>query len=176
MQTLIGLIEKIIIHPFINQAKGIASHDYGFFILLAIFIIIVIALNKLKNRKKISLVLNLISMFVFILMLLVGYYDFGPAIKKFLQTTPQKQENTTTPTTTTTKKTPGTNVIPKQTTPTYTAPKKLYYTVSCYSCWNEVCPRDGYSYGGYDYGNYYYYYNMCKACNCNSFKAVSFWK
>jgi len=118
-------------------------------------------------------VFTVVCLSLVVLIIGVCYIRFSPAVSDFLKTDTSSE---TTPSDTTT--TPGTTTTQPATTTTttYEAPKRLYYYCSCSGCWAEGCPRDGYSYGGYDSYYYYYYHSLCQACKCNSLNAGSFWK
>jgi hypothetical protein len=123
-----------------------------------------------KSRELLSKIFNAISVITILLIMIVGYFRFETQIKDFFSV-----DTTTTPTDT--KTIPGTTTTPtQQTTPTYEAPKQLYYSISCYGCWADGCPRDGYNYSGYDATYYNYYDNACHLCSCNSINGRSFWK
>jgi len=165
--------------------KFLASDITWFIVLIVIFIVLVNVKSAIEKRnlteKKIKSrilpkAINFFTFIIVLLLLFVGYVRFSPAIIDFFKvdTTPSPTTPTTQPTTPTT---PGTKTVPTQpSTPTYQAPKQMYYAISCYGCWVEGCPRDGYSYSGYDSYYYTYYTALCKACNCNSLNGRSFWK
>jgi len=121
-------------------------------------------------------VLTLVCLSLVVLIIGVCYVRFSPAVSDFLKVDTTVETQTDPTTTTTTPSTPTTQPTTTTTTTTYEAPKRLYYYCSCSGCWAEGCPRDGYSYGGYDSYYYYYYHSLCQACKCNSLNAGSFWK
>ena len=160
--------------PAMAVVKLFESEPSGIYILLAVFIVLASVRPRLKMRI-LPRIIDIVTIITFILLLSVAYLRYGDAVKKFFKEGFKSQTPASTTTTS-----PSTNT---QTTPTVTTPgvvipqvKQLYYTVSCSSCWNESCPRNGYSYGGYTESIYMYYYQLCKGCSCNSFNAVSFWK
>lgn len=122
--------------------------------------------------KLFDKVFTLSCLFLVALIAGVCFVRFGPAISDFLKV--EDTPSTPSSTDSTTPSSPGT--LTEQTITTYQAPKQLYYFCSCSSCWADGCPRDGYSYSGYDSSYYYYYYSLCKACSCNSVYARSYWK
>lgn len=181
--------------PFLSLLAFLESDIVWFYVLIVIFIVSISIKSGIdkrnltkgkdnnqnpdENKKQVQAkkrnellprVVNTISIITIILLLIVGYARFGTQIKDFFKT-----DTTTTPTNTTT--TPGSTSTPaQQTTPTYQAPKQLYYSIGCYNCWADGCPRDGYSYNGYDSASYTYYDNACHICDCSSINGRSFWK
>jgi hypothetical protein len=193
-------INSWILKPLIATVNYIAGVHYGFYYLIAALIILSIIQGKItpkpgvekpppitetrfsKYLKFAPKILNFSTICLVLLIFSVGYVKFGPAIIDFFKVSDTKTEQKKT----TPAKTPATNgsedkvetqgITPGTTTPTYEAPKQLYYAVSCSTCWNDACTHDGYSYGGYSDYYYTYYYSLCKSCSCNSFNATSFWK
>jgi len=163
-----------IILPFL---KFLESSLTNLYILIGIFAFLVIAKNMATKKIKIQIIpklIDLLTALVLVLVLIVSYHRFAPAIANFLKT--NNSTNTTSTTKKPTTKTNAKSTSGQQTTPSYQAPKQLYYSVSCSSCWSEGCSHNGYSYGGYDSYYYSYYRNICKACSCNDYKSFSFWK
>jgi hypothetical protein len=206
METAIyNLYINLVYLPFVSLLKFLESNPNYFYVLIVLFIVLIYIKGKLfppkipavpiqpdpNAKEKIPdaptpkpklyarvfpNVLDFLTIFTLILILFVGYHNYGPAISDFLKTSDTKVTPAAPATTPGTNQTPSTQTTPKQTTPTYQAPKQLYYAVSCYGCWADSCPRDGYSYGGYEAYYYSYYKALCDACNCNSSKSQSFWK
>lgn len=139
--------------------------------------------EKNKKLEFLQKVLNFITIAVLFIILIVSYNRFLAPTVNQIWNEAGKKENTTTPNNNIPKNTSPSQdttetqgTTPGQSTPTYQAPKQLYYSVSCSSCWTNGCPNNGYSYGGYQEYYYVYYYNLCKACNCNNFRAQSLWR
>ena len=156
------------LHPtFVSFITTLANNQYAIYALLAILVILSIVRAKVKIRR-LQQVIDFINGIIVILLLIVVYNIFSPAITKFFKSTPA---STPTNSSTSIQSTPTQNSTPStQTT------KQLYYSVGCYSCWNDGCPNNGYSYGGYDVNYYNYIRSLCQSCSCNSFRAQSFWK
>lgn len=128
-------------------------------------------------------IIDFIVGIIIIFLIIIAYNSFKPAISKFFKSStatkssiPTKKSSTPTKSTPSTQSAPTNQSTPSYTAPTYTAPKQLFYSVSCSSCWSEGCPNNGYYYSGYDAGSYSYYYALCQACSCNSLVGHSFWK
>lgn len=163
-----------IILPFLKFLENKLTNLY---ILIGIFVVLVIAKDIAVKNIKIQIIpklIDLLTAIVFILVLIVSYHRFAPAITSFFKT--NSSTNTTSTTKTNTKTGTSSSTSSHKTTPSYQAPKQLYYSVSCSNCWSEGCSHNGYSYGGYDSYYYSYYRNICKACSCNDYKSFSFWK
>ena len=204
LDSIYQIYTQYLLTPYLSLVKELEAKPAGIYVLIAILIILSVAQSKIIKRTPLKVpsshavaadihakpkhqinnphqaklkVLDKIFTFscLFVLSLIIGvcYIRFSPAISDFLKTdttpkTPSGQTTTTgTPTQTTT---------PTYKTPTYTAPKRLYYYCSCYSCWAAGCPRNGYSYSGYDSSYYAYYHSLCQACSCNSLNAGSRWQ
>lgn len=176
--------------PFMSLAQSIEKNPYGLYILIGVFI--VLASIKGKNsqtnttpekpvksniiKRTLPRLVDALTIFAAILIAVVAFQQFKPAFSAFLKptTTTNTSPSTKTPATNSTR---GTQRTPTQnTTPTYQAPKQLYYSVSCSSCWNEGCNHNGYIYNGYDANSYNYYRNVCSVCTCNNVRAQSFWR
>jgi hypothetical protein len=127
-----------------------------------------------KRRELLSRVVDIVGIISFILILFVGYANFGSRISDFFKF----DATTDTPTApSNSKTTPGSTSTPtQQTAPTYQAPKQMYYSINCSGCWAESCPRNGYTYNGYDSYYYSYYTSLCRSCSCNNLNGRSFWK
>jgi len=162
--------------------NNLVHNQYSIYIILAVLIFLSIYKRVIKNKnipKAIGLI-NFASTILIILLIIVAYQSFSPKFAGFFKIDSSKdsETGTTTPTKTKTKTTtPSTTTTPTQNpTTTYTAPKQLYYSVSCSSCWADACPRNGYLYNGYDSASYSFYYGLCQSCSCNSVVGHSFWK
>lgn len=175
--TIDYLYTNLLYHPFIKVEHFFVNEKYGLLVLLAIIVIVAIFQSKiqplLKDKKK--YISQFITVFLVLMsfLLVISVYDkYQTPISNFFKTT-NTTEDQTKPATNTNKTT-----TPKQTTPStkYTPPKQMYYSVSCYGCYADTCPRNGYNYGGYIESYYTYYRGLCQACSCTSYKAVSFWK
>lgn len=164
--------------PFLSLLKFLASDIVWLVILIIAFFVITSIQTKISKRNTgenkiksqiLPKAINLATACIIILLLLVVWVRYETQIRDFF-----KVDTSTTPSNTTT--TPGTTTTLKQTTPTYQAPKQLYYSIGCYNCWADGCPRNGYSYNGYDSASYTYYDNACHICDCSSINGRSFWK
>ena len=198
LDSIYQIYTQYILTPYLSLIKELEVKPAGIYVLIAILIILSVAQSRIIKRvpakapsspdaaaevhakpkhqinhshqawfKVLDKIFTLSCLFVLSLIIGVCYIRFSPAITDFLKT--DTPTDTTTQTTT-----PGTPT--QTTTPTYVAPKRLYYYCSCSSCWASGCPRNGYSYGGYDSSYYSYYHSLCQACSCNSLNAGSFWK
>lgn len=157
------------LHPtFDSLISFLAGNQYAIYALIAVVIALSIVRTKVKIPKLLPWI-DFVAGMIVLLLLVVIYSIFSPAISKFFKSTPSTTpiNSTTTPATTT----PGTST--QSSTQTQ---KQLYYSVGCSSCWNEACQKNGYSYGGYDATSYNYYVTLCKSCSCNSYRAQSLWR
>lgn len=185
---LYQLFIKLVYVPFFSLLAFLEKDLNWYITFIVLFIVLTNIEDKLvhkiaaqteKSKKMVILqkTAKFFSILILVTVLIVTYNRFlKPTVTEIMNyksPTPSPTNSTTNPSTDTT---PNTQATPGKTTPTYQAPKRLYYSLGCSSCWNQSCPRNGYSYGGYDYGYYYYYYNLCKACNCNDFRAQSLWR
>ncbi len=172
-----NIYTTFIYQPFIHLIAFLTTQKSYLIILFALFVGLVTASNKMKNKIWQN-VLAILGVTCLCLTIYVGYVDFKPQIDGFFKvdkTTPTPVTPTPVPPATPT--TPGTQEVPSQpTAPTDQTTKQMYYSISCYGCWAEGCPNDGYSYSGYDSFSYTYYTALCKACSCNSLNGRSFWK
>jgi len=181
---------NLLYRPSVYLIALFANEKYGVFILIAIVVVLSIVQSKVMPKvggklKHLPKLLNFFTVMVVLLVCAVSLVKYGPSVNAFFKsnsskdkTSPtQTQPKSTTPQKNTPQDTTETQgITPGQTAPTYQTQKQLYYSVSCSSCWNQSCPRNGYSYGGYTEYNYLFYYNLCKSCSCNSFNAQSFWR
>lgn len=170
---------NLLYRPSVYLIALFANEKYGVFILIAIVVVLSIVQSKVMPKvggklKHLPKLLNFFTVMVVLLICAVSLVKYGPSVNAFFKSNSSKDK--TSPTQTQPKSTSPQQSTPQQTTPTYQTQKQLYYAVSCSSCWNQSCPRNGYSYGGYTEYNYLFYYNLCKSCSCNDFKAQSFWK
>ena len=172
------IYQNFLYNPFIYIVRIFVNERYGIFILVGIFIVLLIIQSKLVPRisqkiKFLPQLFNLVLGMVIVLLLAVAYFKYEPNITAFFKSNNSSTNQTTSPS----KNNSGTKSTPSQpSTPTYQAPKQLYYSVSCSSCWNETCNHNGYSYGGYLESYYIYYKNLCQSCSCNNSRSQSFWK
>lgn len=167
--TIVSFYSNWLYPTFVSLITFLANNQYAIYALLAVLVILSIVRAKAKIRK-LQQVIDFINGIIVILLLIVAYNIFSPAITKFFKSTP-------TPTPTPTNSSTDTQSTPTQnSTPSTQTTKQLYYSVGCYSCWNDGCPNNGYSYGGYDVNYYNYYVALCKSCSCNSFRAQSLWR
>lgn len=176
---------KFLYLPFLAFLKLLEQNPNSLYWLFGAFVVFVIAKSKIKIKHA-SKVLDFLSGVTVIIIMIVAYTKFGPQVAEFLKTkktTPTPSQQSQPKSTSPGKNIPGTQdttetqgVTPGETTPTYQSQKQLYYAVSCSGCWTSGCPNNGYSYGGYTEYNYLFYYNLCKSCSCNNFKAQSFWR
>lgn len=180
MSNLIDyLYFNFLYEPFIYLLGIFVNERYGIFILIGIIVIISIIQGKLKISGKIrylSKLLNLLMPILVILLMAASYVKYGPSITAFLKSSSSQKTQTTSPSPSKKDGSGTQNNSSQQNAPTYQAPKQLYYAVSCSSCWNEACPRNGYSYGGYNESLYYYYRTLCQNCRCNNYRAQSLWR
>ena len=165
--TIVSFYSNWLYPTFVSLITILTNNQYAIYALLVILVILSIIKAKIKIRR-LQQVIVFINGIIVILLLIVTYNIFSPAISKFFKSTPA---STPTNSSTETQSTPSQN-----STPSTQTPKQLYYSVGCYSCWNESCPSNGYSYGGYDVNYYNYYVALCKSCSCNSFRAQSLWR
>lgn len=174
--------------PFLSFVKLLEENPNNLYVLIVIFIILNIIKSKIdKANSKIDLtkskiyvrilpkLVNFLGIATLILIFILAYHQFSPAVADFLKPSdPSQTPSTTTPASET--KTNTQSAPAQQTTPSYQAPKQMYYSISCYNCWAESCPRNGYNYSGYDSYYYTYYTALCRSCSCNSLNGQSFWK
>ena len=163
------------LHPtFVSLITILVNNQYGIYILLSLFVILLIVRKKIKIRVLPGII-DFVNAVIIILLIIVAYDSFSPTLSKFLKS--NTSTNSSTSTKSTPKPSPSAQSTPtQQSTPSYTAPKQLFYSVSCSSCWNQGCPKNGYYYSGYDAASYSYYYGLCQSCSCSSVVGHSFWK
>jgi hypothetical protein len=128
-----------------------------------IFVALVIIGSIFKKKIVVAKIAGNLCGLMVLLILFTCYVKYWPALEKYTETS--------TPTSTTTKPT----TTKSSSTPTSTT-KQLYYGGGCSSCYADSCPRNGYSYGGYDVYYYNYYRSLCQACQCSSSRWQSLWR
>lgn len=163
------------LHPTFNSLIiFLTNNQYAIYFLLTILAILLIVKRKITIKIFQKVIVFIITVIV-ILLIIVAYSTFSPALYKFMQSTPSV--NTSTPTKSTPKSSPNTQSAPtEQSTPSYTAPKQLYYGGGCSGCYADGCPSNGYSYGGYDVNMYNYYRSLCQQCQCTDSRWQSLWR
>ena len=163
------------LHPaFDSLVTLLTNNQYAIYILLVAVVILSIVKKKIKIRVLPG-VIDIINAIIIILLIVVAYNSFSPAITKFIKS--NTSTNSSAPTKSTTKSSSDTKSAPvQQTIPTYAAPKQLYYGGGCYGCYADGCPSSGYSYGGYDVNMYNYYKSLCQQCRCTSSRWQSLWR
>lgn len=142
----------------------------GLFILLVIFVALII-IGSFFKTGIINKIVGWILAFLVILILITCYLRYSSVLDKFIADLP----DSTVTTDTTKDSSSSTGTTPTKSTTT-TSPKHLYYGGGCYSCYADACPRDGYSYGGWDVNMFNYYRSLCQACQCNSSRWQSLWR
>lgn len=162
------------LHPtFDSLMVFLTNNQYAIYILLGVVIVLAIVRRKIKI-PVLSRVINFINTVIIILLIIVAYNVFSPALSKFFKTDTSTNSSTTTKTKP--KATTGTESTPTQTTPSTQTTKQLYYGGGCSGCYADACPSNGYSYGGYDVNMYNYYKSLCQACQCTSSRWQSLWR
>lgn len=160
------------LHPtFDSSIAFLANNQYAVYILIAVLVILSIVKKIILKKVKVQTLPKLIDFIVamiVILLVIVAYNIFSPAISEFFKTTPSTDITTPTNTTKGTESTPS-----EQSTP---SAKQLYYGGGCSGCYADSCPRNGYSYGGYDVNMYNYYRSLCQQCQCTSSRWQSLWR
>jgi len=175
---------NFIYKPFIFIVSYFVHEKYGIFVLIGVIVIFAIFQGKIPTWTKgkykfLPKVINVFMILMILLLMTVTYFKYKTNIDAFFKTdtnstkqdSPPTKKNPSSSPTTKTQPTPSQPSVPSSQTQ-----KQLYYAVSCSTCWNEACPRNGYSYGGYDAYWYSYYHGLCKGCECNDFKAQSLWR
>lgn len=180
MKTILGSIGKFYsdwLHPtFDSSVAFFADNQYAIYFLVVFLVILSIArgviTKKAKTQKPIKLI-DFITGVIVLLLIIVAYTSFAPPFFKFIKSTPST--NTSTPTKTSPESTPSSESTPSQQSTPSSTPKQLYYGGGCSGCYADACPRDGYSYGGYDVNMYNYYRSLCQQCQCTSSRWQSLW-
>lgn len=184
------IYNNFLYNPFIYVVSFFVNEKYGIFILIAVVVVLSIIQGKVipklagKNNYLgyLPKLLNFVVILTVFLTAAVGFFKYQSDITAFFksnstknnQTTPTQPQNNTQKKTTPQQDTVETQGVTPE-TQNYQQ-KQLYYAVSCSTCWNQACPHNGYSYGGYDEYNYIFYKSLCQSCNCNNYKAQSFWR
>lgn len=183
MSVIEQVFINLIYNPFLSILKFFVNNSDAFYVLLIGFFIFAIFSGKIKvkdekKNKLLGYLIGFLTTFTLILIILASFFRYAPAIANYFNqysSPSETKSNSSTPsgTGTGTKNNSQQNTSPA---PTYQAPKKLYYSVSCSSCWAEDCNHNGYSYSGYSEALYYQNKQYCQICNCNDIKSQSFWK
>lgn len=156
------------LHPtFASLISTLTKNPIAIYILVAVIIILSIIRARIKILK-LQKVFDLVCGIIVILLLIVAFYSFSPAINKFFDSI---KVPTTTKSTNSTQNAPAQNSNSSNQTQ-----KQLYYSVGCYDCYKDSCVKNGYSYGGYDESYYNYIRSICQSCSCNSYRAQSLWR
>ena len=178
METILSTIYRFYsdwLHPtFDSLITFLANNQYVIYILVATLVILSIVRKIISKKVKVQTLPKLIDFIVamiVILLIIVVYNIFSPTISGWFKSTPSTDTSTPTNTTNGTESTPS-----QQSTPSYTEPKQLYYGGGCSGCYADGCPRNGYSYGGYDVNMYNYYRSLCQQCQCTSSRWQSLWR
>lgn len=183
-----SIIEQIFINwiynPFLSILKFFVNNTDAFYVLIAVFFVTIFFSGKSKGAEKIKnkylvQLINFLGVFSLILIVLAGYFRYAPAISDYINKHGSSTNTNSNSSTKNSSGTSGTKNNSQQNTapaPTYQAPKQLYYSVSCSSCWAEDCNHNGYSYSGYSEVLYYQNKQYCQICNCNDLKSQSFWR
>jgi hypothetical protein len=142
--------------PVFVFAVAYLMHNYYILLVLvfALIVILIIRANIVNIVWKI--ILEIIGILFLLTLLTVGYFFLAPMVFSSLKLPPAATKSTVAPATN-----PASSNGPN------------YYTVNCSSCWAESCPPDGYNYYGSDAASYNNYVDICKKCDCKSFRAES---
>ncbi|MCL5094323.1 MAG: hypothetical protein M1355_04295 [Patescibacteria group bacterium] len=179
--TIDYIYTNFLYNPFIYVVRIFVNERYGVFILFGIIVVLSMIQGKLvpKLSQKIKFLpqlFNFVIVVTAILAIAVSFFKYGPNIDELFKSIGITNTETPTPTQQNNSNS-GTKKTPSQpSTPSYQAPKQLYYSVSCSSCWNQGCNHNGYSYGGYLESYYIYYKNLCQSCSCNNSRSQSFYR
>jgi len=163
---------------FTTLITFLVNNQYAIYLLLLVLIVLSVVTRKIKVGI-LPKVIGIVNAVIIILLLIVAYNIFSPSLIKFFKTTPSN--NSSTPKKTTPTSSPSTQGTTSEqptsdSTSTSTTSKQLYYGGGCSGCYADTCPRDGYSYGGYDVNMYNYYRSLCQACQCTSSRWQSLWR
>lgn len=197
MQNFIQQLNSNILYQKLLSFLKFLEKDVGWYIgFIVLFFVLITIEDKLVKKvkdneakkiadKKIVIwqkTAKTLSILTLLVVLAVSYNRFLAPIftdianyKSPVNNTTTPTNNTTSPKNNSTQDTTETQGITPQ-APSSQSSKQLYYSVSCSTCWNQSCPRNGYSYGGYQEYYYVYYKSLCQACSCNNFRAQSLWR